>query len=309
MKDVSIIISTWNNSKRLSLTLESFRNCRIPEGLKWELVLVNNNCTDDTDEVAGRFLDKLPIVYVKEPLQGLSRARNKGLETAQGELILFTDDDVKPCREWIITYWSAYQEKPSGYFFGGPIESEFESRTAFDNDLLMIAPESVKGLNLGEEVKILPREYFIAANWACPASTIRELGSFDISKGLNVASGRIRAGEETGLMDRLRGKGWKACYLPEAKIKHFVPLSKCSLKHIAGRCEAYGYELSEAHRYTGKTNTIHGVPLWIYKKIFSLWIIWVWNKILNQKGYREYAVLRQWIGTARGLHESNITGT
>ncbi|MCC6444207.1 MAG: glycosyltransferase family 2 protein [Armatimonadetes bacterium] len=233
--DISVILSTWNNSNRLRITLEAISQCKVPEGILWELVLVNNNCTDETDEVARNFADKLPILYIKEPRQGLSRAKNAGIKAARGKLIIFTDDDVKPCRDWIAIYWSAYQANPEGYFWGGPIESEFGNGN-IDEELVRLAPPSVKGLSFGSDMKILsPDEYLVAANWACPAEAIRTAGGFDISTGLNPASGKVIVGEETDLMSRLMQMGLVENYLPEAGIKHFVPEDKCSLGHILSR--------------------------------------------------------------------------
>ncbi len=67
--DISILICTWNNSKRLRIALDFISHCTIPKGLDWEVVLVNNNCTDDTDKVVEDFSSKLPLKYVNEPIQ------------------------------------------------------------------------------------------------------------------------------------------------------------------------------------------------------------------------------------------------
>jgi glucosyl-dolichyl phosphate glucuronosyltransferase len=115
--DLTVLISTWNSCDRLSITLDTFALCSIPEGLQWQLVIVNNNCTDNTDAVVARYAKKLPITYVKEPRPGLSIARNTGLQAATGKLIIFTDDDVKPSRDWIKLYWDAYRECPQGCFW------------------------------------------------------------------------------------------------------------------------------------------------------------------------------------------------
>ena len=64
---ISVIMATWNNARRLRITLEALNRCAAPEGLRWELVLVANNCTDDTAPVAHSFHDRLPFVYLEEP--------------------------------------------------------------------------------------------------------------------------------------------------------------------------------------------------------------------------------------------------
>src|SRR5215472_15324200 len=69
--DVSVILCTWNNSKRLDITLNALRGCHMPRDVRWELVLTDNGSTDDTSTVARRFAGLLPLVYVEEPRPGL----------------------------------------------------------------------------------------------------------------------------------------------------------------------------------------------------------------------------------------------
>jgi glycosyltransferase involved in cell wall biosynthesis len=47
--DISIVIPTWNNCRRLAQTLSALCGCDVPPALEWELVVVNNQCTDDTN--------------------------------------------------------------------------------------------------------------------------------------------------------------------------------------------------------------------------------------------------------------------
>lgn len=299
--NISVLICTWNNSKRLAVTLETFTQCIIPSNTSWELVLVNNNCTDNTDQVVGRYFNRLPIVYVHEPVQGLSQARNKALSYAKGELILFADDDVKPAQNWILTYWRAFQKYPQGYFFGGPVISDFE-RDDFDKDLLQYATQSVSGLNFGDSEKVIDRWYFIGANWACTKLILDKVGGFDTSKGLNPTSGKVITGEETDLMNRLRGIGLKALYLPKARLRHFVPALKCTLSHISIRQEAYYKELSleKIKNYQGPV--FFGIPRWMFKAIVLNYLKWILRKITFKKGYKEYIEYRGTLGSIKGAY-------
>lgn len=264
--DVSIVLCTWNNCERLSVTLDTIASLKIPPSVVWELVIVNNNSTDNTPAIISSFSDKLPINYILEPKQGLSHARNAGLMAATGKLLIFTDDDVKPCTDWLGVFWHAYQLNPEDSFWGGPIESDFES-VRINRSVLQYAPPSVKGLDLGDEVRFLGhKEYLISANWACPSLALKEIGGFDVGKGLNPTSGRMSIGEETDLMDRLKQKGFKSVYLPQAKISHFVPKSKSSLKHIASRSRAWGYYCGEKESLSaGSGREFMRVPLWLYR--------------------------------------------
>lgn len=299
--DLTVLISTWNNSRLLEITLNAFKDCIIPSGLSWQIVLVNNNCTDNTDEVVSRFAGVLPILYVKEPIQGLSRARNTGLKAASGEWVIFTDDDVKPCRDWLQLYWEAFNKNPTKYFFGGPIVSDFEGEKP-DDALLSMAPCSVKGLSFGSQKRILlDSEDFISANWGASLEVIREAGGFDSNKGLNPASKKLSTGEETDLMNKLRSMGYLALYLPDALILHHVPKEKCSLKHIVARCEVGAFDNHRKYKYPLKTLVLLDKPVGLYIQIFIYFLKYVIKRLMFQNGIGQYIRLCILISVTKGF--------
>ena len=303
--DLSVVLCTWNNAARLRQTLEAFCDCKAPVSFRWELVLVNNNCTDDTPQAVEDFSGRLPVVEAFEPESGLSKARNAGLQKARGQLVLFADDDVRPCPEWLMHYWDAYRNRPSGYYFGGPVRSEFESKPP-PEDLLRLATPSVRGLNWGEQERVLnAQEYFIGANWACSMDELVRAGGFNDALGLNPSMGQVRVGEETDLMIRLRRNGLQGWYLPQAELVHFVPEGKCTLRHIAGREEA-----SQAYRAATAIEEppvvmLWGAPRWVYRMAFGRWLRWIWAKLRGSKGYPEYLLYRGTLGSIRGYREAS----
>jgi len=301
--DVTVLISTWNDAARLAITLDAFAQCEVPPGLQWQLVIVNNNCTDNTDDVVHSYLKKLPITYVKEPRPGLSQARNTGLKAATGRLIIFTDDDVKPCREWISLYWAAYQKNRIGHFWGGPIESEFEGEMP-DEELLRLAPYSVRGLDYGpKEHPLSEKNYFISANWAAPLEAVREVGAFDVSRGLNPQSKRLVTGEESDLMDRLRTRGLTGLYLPRARLKHWVPKEKCTLSHIVKRCEAGALENYDKYRFRLMSVVWFNKPVGIYIHAFYYLLRFVAKRLTFKKGSDDFIKMRIAITVARAFEQ------
>ena len=123
---VTVAICTWNRCSSLEQTLEGFTRLEAPTDASWELVVVNNNCTDRTDAVIRAFEGRLPVRRVFEPKPGLSHARNRGVSEATGDYILWTDDDVTVCREWLIEYVNAFRRWPAAAIFGGPIQPWFD---------------------------------------------------------------------------------------------------------------------------------------------------------------------------------------
>mgnify|MGYP003292324368 CR=1 FL=1 len=78
---LSVIVCTYNREKYLYNLLRSIAENDFPEKL-YEIILVNNNSTDNTENECIRFQNDFPNVdfrYVEEKNQGLSFARNKGI--------------------------------------------------------------------------------------------------------------------------------------------------------------------------------------------------------------------------------------
>ncbi len=301
MVDVSVIICTWNNCRRLEITLEAFCQCRIPEGVTWELIAVANNCADKTRGVVEGMINRLPLVYVEEPIQGLSRAKNTGLRNASGALVIFTDDDVHPNPGWIYTYWNAFSLQPRGFFWGGPVESDFEGPEP-DPELLSKAPCSVKGLDYGPVQRQLREgEFFLSANWACPRESFAQVGGFDVNLGLNSKLGEVSTGEETDVMFRLIQAGHRAMYLPEAKLRHFVPRSKCTCKHILSRCLAGVRSPAMVFEYRLKWLDLGPFKLGLAMHIFRRFLRFWEAKIGGRGAAKEYIDLKIWIEIYKSL--------
>src|SRR4051812_37235025 len=101
---ITVAVCTWNRAGLLDRTLSRMCQLRVPEGVEWELLVVNNNCTDETDAVLARYQGRLPLRRLSEPSQGHSHARNRAVRAARGELLIWTDDDVLVEPDWIAGY-------------------------------------------------------------------------------------------------------------------------------------------------------------------------------------------------------------
>ncbi|MEY3418091.1 MAG: hypothetical protein RL060_2203 [Bacteroidota bacterium] len=96
--EVSIVIPAWNEGKNLLKTLASLSQLKLP--YKTELIIVNNNSTDDTQEI----LDYFGIKSFFQPIQGISITRQMGLENAKGKYILSADADSLYPETWGIDF-------------------------------------------------------------------------------------------------------------------------------------------------------------------------------------------------------------
>jgi len=300
--DISVIISTHNQAGRLRITLESLVACTLPAGVAWELVLVNNACTDDTDAVAAGHANRLPLKLVHEPRKGLSWGRNAGLAAARGDFLLFTDDDVRVCPAWLDVYERARRGLGAGWFYGGPVESEFED-PAIDPLVLEFAPVSVRGMDYGCAARPLAAsEWFVSANWGCDAARLREAGGFDVRLGIGATASGPQVGEETDLMRRLEAAGMKGYYLPEARLHHFVPAAKATRRHVGSRLtESTFFQAARAGAEPIRGRRLFGVPRWLLRQAAVSWVKWQVQALSGRppRAYFEYCRARGLIRAAR----------
>ena len=82
--DYTIAICTWNRAERLGQTLTRLLDLKVPEGVSWQLLVVDNNSTDHTQEVLRRFEGLFPLTHCFEPRQGKSHALNHAVRHATG---------------------------------------------------------------------------------------------------------------------------------------------------------------------------------------------------------------------------------
>jgi glycosyltransferase involved in cell wall biosynthesis len=98
----SIIIVTRDRAEDLRMTLAAMGGIHVPPGFEVELLVIDNGSSDDTVGVVRSCeIPGISIRYIFEERPGLSHGRNRGLAEAKGDILLFTDDDVRPPADWL----------------------------------------------------------------------------------------------------------------------------------------------------------------------------------------------------------------
>ncbi len=266
--DITVIICTYNRADSLRITLESARGIRLPAGVTWELLLVDNNSTDSTAEVCKSFAADLPLRYLRETQQGLSHARNLGCREATGSVVAFTDDDVNITPEWLAELWSAAEAHPEADFFGGPIQPCWESEppqwiARHSADLL--AGITIE-FSMGDEEAYMERDRpFFGANMAYRHAVMVRMGAFREELGMK---GKMLGGhEETEYMRRLLAAGSKGLYVPGMLIHHRNRTERITEGYVlrwyaaAGRCHVRAGDIKPA------AATLFGAPRYLWRKL------------------------------------------
>lgn len=107
-KSVSVIIPTRNQAKFLNLCLRAFLKQTV-----WpkEIIVVDNNSTDETRKIILSYLSILPVNYLFEKRISPASARNKGIMGAKGKILAFIDSDCLPAKDWTEKIWVIHQQK------------------------------------------------------------------------------------------------------------------------------------------------------------------------------------------------------
>ncbi len=93
---ISVVVPTFNRRPALQLVLEAYERQR-PGDLPFELVVVDDGSTDDTAELlAGARPGRYRLRVLRQSNAGPAAARNLALPKVEGDLVLFTGDDIEP---------------------------------------------------------------------------------------------------------------------------------------------------------------------------------------------------------------------
>jgi glycosyltransferase involved in cell wall biosynthesis len=217
---ISVVLCTYNRCESLERTLKSLIEMSAPEGCSWELILVDNNSKDNTKAVIEEFEKdcKLNVKYIFEGKQGLSHARNRGIEQAEGEIIAFTDDDVMVDRYWLSNIKRAFEEHDVSCI-GGKILPVWEIPKP--EWLIPQVHYILALLDRGDKPFHLDSPIVWGANFSVKAEIFEKYGGFDTNLGR--IPGRLFAGEETEFVRRILNRGEKILYYPDAVIYHCIP--------------------------------------------------------------------------------------
>ncbi len=256
---LTVLMATHNRCSILSRTLESYCDVRPPQH-GWELIIVDNASTDDTRHVIESYKAQLPIRYCFEPHQGKNLALNHGVEFVKGELIVFTDDDVLPRKDWLCQYERIVQEHPEYDVFGGVTLPRWE----------VCPPEWVLAwVPLGPTFTLSPPTlktgpsapcYTFGTNYALRYRVLQAGYRFDTTigpKGTNYAMG-----SETELIRRLVHDGFRIWHSSEMVVEHWIEANKLNKRWVMRRAYRYGrgqYRLS-ASKDQSRDISWFGVP-------------------------------------------------
>lgn len=269
---LSVIICTYNRDKYIYNVLRSLAENTLSPS-QYEIVLVDNNCTDNTRGECDRLVQDFPEVtlrYFLETNQGLSHARNRGIKESKGEILVYVDDDALVNKEYLQTYADFFKQHSEIDAAGGPIIPKYE--TEEPDWMSHFTKALITGYKyLGDKVKEFPKnDYPGGGNAAYRASVFEKVGLFNVELGRKGDS--LVGAEEKDIFDKMTSLEMRFYYLPMAILYHLIPEKKLS-KDYFDRL-TYSIGKSERMRTLSISKTKYA------KRLFSEGIKWAASILL-----------------------------
>ncbi len=226
MREISVILCTYNRAHNLPECLIHLDHQENTEGINWELVVVDNNSSDDTHTVVEQLMKScnMNIRYLFEEKQGLSHARNCGIDSSDSPYVIFIDDDIRVDPTWLKAMHDTFKKKQCDAV-GGPI------KVVSPQDLpSWILPEMYGFLghvDYGDKITPLDgiKRFPFGGNMAFRRVALEKVGRFDPNLGRKGEGGQreeLYKGEETDFFARLAEHGGSIWYNPQASVNHKI---------------------------------------------------------------------------------------
>lgn len=304
MATISLVIATYNGASKIGGALESLTRQTLDREL-WDVVVVNNNSTDNTAEVVNKFIAAHPEINIKlvdEPNQGLSYARNRGIDECKGDYIAIIDDDEVACPEFLSEYFDFLDTHPYAVAAGGRILPHYPGKRP--GWLTWITERPIGGrLDLGKEIILFPEgKYFGGGNLCLRRSAINYYGKFNTELGRR--GSKLLGGEEKELYMRYYASGENIYYLPKAEILHIINPERLTKPYFKAVCYRIGQ--SERIRTLGVSRKAFGrrIRSEVFKWCATLGIS-LFYCLTFQYRKAAYLTIMRW-QISRGLGDANV---
>jgi len=248
---VSVVIPTYNRAEALVETLAHLAKQVFDH--PWQVIVVNNRCTDDTDEILGRQSFPVPLQLVHESTPGAAAARNAGAAAASGDWLIFLDNDILVEPDFVRRHYEAVTTYPGCWIVGQIVNLPAQERTPFGQFRKALSPY------IAPEYGVSEARTFTGANVSMPRTDLEHLGGFDESLAI--------AAEDLDLALRARHAGVQILFDPSIIGLHndwagFSIRDYCVRQQLYSRSEPLLW-----HKY----GVDHPRPALVHKNLPTRW--------------------------------------
>lgn len=267
----SIVTCTYNRAQYLPSTLLSL--CKQDYSTNdYELVVIDNNSTDNTAEVCNDFIRQYPdttIRYFKETNQGLSYALNRGISEAHGEFIAYIDDDETVEKNYLTVLDGYLRQNPKIEYMASIITPIYEG-----GEPRWMSPFTQRLIggyfNEGNQVKLMSNgKYPGTGHTIIKRELYQRFGTYNTKLGRKGTG--LMGAEDKDMAHRLMSGGIACYYLP-IPVYHHIPAYKLTDEFFA----KLTYSIGKSERLRTKNTSNQAYR----KRIISELVKWMASLVL-----------------------------
>ena len=282
---VSIIMVNRNGGASLARAVNTCRTAieqALPIEPRIEFVVVDNGSTDGPEAEIERELKTAPFAWriVHEPKSGVNYARNTGIESTSGDLLLFVDSDLDFDPGWLRAFLAAAMDRPDAQVFAGRVrvgrvEAPLPAWLAVGGPF--VRTSIVVQCDYGDAIAELPLSESrgpIGPNMGFRRNIFRQFGGFDTRFGLR--PGSLVPAAESEFFDRLWRSGMRFLYVPGAVVDHPLRRSQMTRKYFRTRMHGIGRANSRLRMLRGqRPKRLCGLTLYVFPQLLRALARWV----------------------------------
>jgi glycosyltransferase involved in cell wall biosynthesis len=225
---LDVVVCTYNNAASLDVVLGALAAQRVEPGVDWRILVVNNNSTDETEEVVVRHAREMPmpLTMLREPEQGLTPARLRGVTSTSGDWIAFVDDDCVLADDWIQQAADFARAHPDCGGFGGRVVLDWERPP----------PEFVTRYGWAYAEQDHGREptrlgALAGAGFVIRRQALEETGWVERQFLADRVGEKLISGGDVEMALRLASR-FDLWYAPALRLRHRIPARRATLRYL-----------------------------------------------------------------------------
>ena len=243
---VTVAVCCYNSALRLPQTLKNLAAQRVPSGISWEVLVIDNASTDRTAAVAlGAWPadSSVPLRVIEEPQPGKSYALTRAFHEASYQLLSVIDDDNWVSADWIESVSAFFARHPEAGAVGGCGSPVFETNEApvWFEELSQAYAAGPQYAESGD-ITDLPTSLLWGAGFSMRTEIFRELESRSFQFMCTDRLGNLMlSGGDTELCHAVRAMGWRLYYSSSLHYRHFIPASRLTWSYLRNLYRGAGH--------------------------------------------------------------------
>lgn len=234
MSEISVVICTYNRDGYILAALDSLKKQDASRDV-FEIIVVNNNSTDKTEEKCKFFEQSNPelnFTYTIEANQGLSFARNKGIEVSKAPLIVFIDDDAIAEKDFVGNLLQNFEENSDYEAVGGKVLPIYPDGKE-PKWMSKYVQRLVSKVDDGEKKREFRDKYPVGCNMAFRKTVFDEVGGFNTDLTLR--------SDDKYIFMKLKKAGKRTFYAPDVIVHHNIEAFRLTPKFIKNLSKLNGH--------------------------------------------------------------------